>query len=79
MPYDQFVKTKLIILNKKKNGNLGYAFINLLTPQCVKEFYHVFNYRKWKLHNNNDKVKIKYIKYLSIAHFDMQKFRGAEI
>ena len=54
MPYDQNVK--LYIRNIQKNGNLGYAFINLLTPLLVKEFYQQFNYRKWKMHNPYDKV-----------------------
>lgn len=46
---------------RQKNGNMGYAFINLLLPQFVLEFYKMFNHRKWKL-NTSKFCMLRYAK-----------------
>ena len=33
----------------KHEGNLGYCFINLLSPAYIVPFYEEFNHRKWDM------------------------------
>ncbi|CAD8048353.1 unnamed protein product [Paramecium primaurelia] len=51
MPYDQIVNFIILI---KKNCNIGYAFINLITTNDVEYFYKKFDQKKWQL--NPDKI-----------------------
>ena len=59
MPFDQIVNFIIILI--KKNCNIGYAFINLITADDVEYFYKKFDSKKWNL-NLNKTCALSYAK-----------------
>lgn len=47
-------------MDQKNNCNVGYAFINFLSPLFIVDFYKKFNGQSWKYYNS---VKICDLKY----------------
>ncbi|KAH1200248.1 Protein MEI2-like 4 [Glycine max] len=55
------------------NGNVGYAFINMINPGLIILFYQVFNGKKWEKFNSEKVASLAYAriqgKAALIAHF----------
>ncbi|GAU40093.1 hypothetical protein TSUD_389430 [Trifolium subterraneum] len=58
----------------KNRCNVGYAFINMISPSLIVPFYHVFNGKKWESFNSEKVVSLAYAriqgKAALIAHFE---------
>ncbi|KAM7260435.1 hypothetical protein ACFE04_016176 [Oxalis oulophora] len=57
----------------KNKCNVGYAFINMLSPSHIIQFYEAFNGRKWEKFNSEKVASIAYAriqgKTALVAHF----------
>nr|WBY50567.1 hypothetical protein [Glycine max] len=57
----------------RNNGNVGYAFINMINPGLIILFYQVFNGKKWEKFNSEKVASLAYAriqgKAALIAHF----------
>nr|GMD33349.1 protein MEI2-like 2 [Ipomoea batatas] len=57
----------------KNKCNVGYAFINMVSPQSIISFYEVFNGKKWEKFNSEKVASLAYAriqgKAALVAHF----------
>ncbi|XP_028215277.1 protein MEI2-like 4 [Glycine soja] len=44
----------------QNNGNVGYAFINMINPGLIILFYQVFNGKKWEKFNSEKVASLAY-------------------
>jgi RNA recognition motif-containing protein len=54
-------------LTKKMDINLGYAFVNFLTPEMARDFLQVFEGHQWLKHES---FKVADVDYASMQGFD---------
>lgn len=47
-------------MDQKNNCNVGYAFINFVSPLFIVDFYQRFNGQKWNQYNSNKICKLCY-------------------
>ena len=47
----------------QNNCNVGYAFINFLTTENVRDFYKEFQGKKWEKFNSEKICEVKYAKF----------------
>lgn len=57
----------------KNKCNVGYAFINMVSPQSIISFYEIFNGKRWEKFNSEKVASLAYAriqgKAALIAHF----------
>ncbi|KAL4445636.1 hypothetical protein ABPG74_006187 [Tetrahymena malaccensis] len=55
------ILSNIIQINNNQNKcNVGYAFINFIKPEYIREFYLEFNGKKWKKFNSDKICSLKY-------------------
>jgi hypothetical protein len=56
---------------------MGYAFINFLTPESLKKFYEIYNFRKWLKYKSEKICELTYARLQGRAslvdHFHTSK------
>ena len=62
----------------KKVGNLGYCFINMLSPEHIAPFYEEFNNRKWDLINSQKVCVIAFARLQGIKAL-LKRFRDSPV